>query len=52
MYVDRDKKASLTIARLAVMRMVGNKRPRAFVKRNNNTSNAGEEVAALTIVET
>ena len=52
MYVDRDKKASLTIARLAVMRMVGNKRPIAFVKRNNNTSNAGEEVAALTIVET
>lgn len=32
MYVDRDLKASLTIARLAVMRIVGNERPRAFTR--------------------
>ena len=31
-YVDRDVKASLTIGRLAVMRISGNTRPKAFVK--------------------
>ena len=42
MYVDRDLKASLTIARLAVMRIVGNERPRAFV-RETKISKADED---------
>jgi hypothetical protein len=41
MYLDRDMKASLTIARLAVMRIVGNERPRAFIME----SKAGEDLS-------
>jgi hypothetical protein len=45
MYVDRDVKASLTIGRLAVMRIVGNERPRAFVKEKKNSKTGVVEVA-------
>jgi uncharacterized protein YaiL (DUF2058 family) len=44
MYVDRDVKASLTIGRLAVMRIVGNERPRAFVKEKKNSKTGVVEV--------
>jgi hypothetical protein len=43
MYLDRDMKASLTIARLAVMRIVGNERPRAFIRKTE--SKAGEDLS-------
>ena len=49
MYVDRDMKASLTIARLAVMRIVGNERPRAFV-RENKKSKAGDDAASTSMM--
>jgi hypothetical protein len=49
-YVDRDMKASLTIARLAVMRIVRNERPRAFVK-GTKYSIAGEGASASTHVD-
>jgi len=45
MYLDRDMKASLTIARLAVMRIVGNERPRAFISSKNTESKAGEDLS-------
>jgi hypothetical protein len=38
-------KASLTIARLAVMRIVGNERPRAFIRTKNTESKAGDDIS-------
>jgi hypothetical protein len=51
MYVDRDVKASVTIARLAVMRIVGNERPRAFVKQTKNSKAGEKEETPITEAE-
>jgi hypothetical protein len=51
MYVDRDVKASITIARLAVMRIVGNERPRAFVKQTTNSKAGEKEETPITEAE-